>query len=111
METAITHIEPTTRPPLSPSMPSPGTDPASLALQGVEPALRPCLSGTDTARRVYVICATNLRLPLRDIVRERLDQLWREGKIAWSGRPFRPTYPKARARGGNVADLLIADRG
>lgn len=111
MGTAITYIEHITGPSSPPRPSSPVLHRESMVLERVEWVLHPRPSDTETAVRAYVTWTTTVRLPLHDMVTERLDQLWREGKIAWSGRPFRPTYPKARARGGNVADLLIADRG
>jgi len=43
-------------------------------------------------------------------IRQRLDRLWREGRIAWSGKPFRPKRPRAKARRGTVAELIREDR-
>ena len=45
-----------------------------------------------------------------DRVAQHLARLQREGRITWSGKPFRPRRPAARSRNGGVADLLVRDR-
>jgi len=46
----------------------------------------------------------------RNTVAQHLARLQREGRITWSGKPFRPRRPTVRSRNGDVAELLVRDR-
>ena len=43
-------------------------------------------------------------------VAQHLARLQRDGRISWSGKPFRPKRPVVRSRNGGVAELLVRDR-
>ena len=43
-------------------------------------------------------------------VAQHLARLQREGRIVWSGKPFRPKRPVVRSRNGGVAEVLVRDR-
>ena len=45
-----------------------------------------------------------------DRIAQHLARLQREGRISWSGKPFRPRRPAVRSRNGGVAGLLVQDR-
>ena len=45
-----------------------------------------------------------------DRAAQHLARLQREGRIAWSGKPFRPRRPAVYSRNGGVAELLMRDR-
>ena len=49
-------------------------------------------------------------MPDNSRVAQHLDRLQRAGRIAWSGKPFRPRRPAVRSRNGGVVELLVRDR-
>lgn len=68
------------------------------------------------AQRGQVILVTDRGRPVARIVPaglpEGIVRLIQEGRLTWSGRPFRVPRERPRVRGRpNLADIVIADRG